>query len=50
MIFTTTKQGAGWNGEFKGHGQDSGAFTWIAEAIDYKGKTITRKGIVILIR
>jgi gliding motility-associated-like protein len=50
MVFTTTKVGEGWNGIFLGEKQNAGAFTWIAEAVDYKGNTITRKGIAILIR
>lgn len=50
MVFTTTKVGEGWNGIFKGEKQNAGGFTWIAEAIDYKGNTITRKGIAVLIR
>jgi gliding motility-associated-like protein len=50
MVFTTTKVGEGWNGIFLGEKQNAGAFTWIAEAIDYKGNVINRKGIAILIR
>ncbi len=50
LVFTTSRQGEGWNGIFKDDRQNSGAFTWIAEAIDFKGRTITRKGILILIR
>jgi hypothetical protein len=49
-VFTTTKQGQGCNGIYKGDKQNAGAFTWMAEAIDYKGRTISKKGIVILIR
>lgn len=50
MVFTTTKVGEGWNGIFLGQKQNAGAFTWVAEAIDYKGNTIKRSGIAILVR
>jgi gliding motility-associated-like protein len=50
MVFSTTKLGEGWNGIFKGDRQNAGGFTWMAEAIDFKGNTIQRKGVVILIR
>jgi CHU_C Type IX secretion signal domain len=42
-VFTTTKQGQGCNGIYKGDKQNAGAFTWMAEAIDYKGRTISKK-------
>lgn len=50
MVFTTTRAGEGWNGIFLGQQQNAAAFTWIAEAIDYKGNIIKRNGIAVLIR
>ncbi len=50
MVFSTAKPGEGWNGVYKGDRQNAGGFTWMAEAIDFKGNTIQRKGVVILIR
>ena len=49
-MFTTTIPGAGWNGLYKGAMQNSGAYVWMAKAVDYKGNILQRKGIVILIK
>ncbi len=50
MVYSTTLQKQGWDGTFKGRPQDAGVFVWIAEGVDYLGKTIDRKGSVTLIR
>jgi gliding motility-associated-like protein len=50
MIYKTTVHGQGWNGMVKGEMQNTGGFAWMAEAIDYKGNTITRKGMAVLIK
>lgn len=50
LIFSTNVQNQGWDGTFKGQPQDPGVFVWIAEAVDYLGKTLVRKGSVTLIR
>ncbi|MDE3184797.1 MAG: gliding motility-associated C-terminal domain-containing protein [Bacteroidota bacterium] len=50
LVYSTTLQKAGWDGTFKGQPQDPGVFVWIAEAVDYLGKTVFRKGSVTLIR
>ncbi|MGN6532277.1 MAG: gliding motility-associated C-terminal domain-containing protein, partial [Ginsengibacter sp.] len=50
LVFSTTQQKAGWDGTFKGQPQDPGVFVWIAEAVDYQGKVIFKKGSVSLIR
>lgn len=50
LLFTTSKIGSGWDGTYKGTKQDPGTYVWKANATDYKNKTITRKGTVILIR
>ncbi len=50
LIYSTDVQKAGWDGTFKGQPQDPGVFVWIAEGIDYLGKTVFRKGSVTLIR
>jgi len=50
LIFTTRNAAIGWDGKLNGKIQDTGGFAWIAEAVDYKGKIIFRKGTVLLIR
>ena len=50
LIYSTNIQEQGWDGTFKGSPQDAGVFVWIAEAVDYLGNKILRKGSVTLIR
>ena len=50
LVYTTSQIGQGWDGKLKGAGQPTGTFVWYAEATDYRGKKIKRKGSVILIR
>jgi gliding motility-associated-like protein len=49
-IFQTKVSSAGWDGTFGGHEQATGVYVWIAEGIDFAGKTISKKGTVTLIR
>jgi len=50
MIFSTEDPTRGWDGRFKGADQQTGSFVWMAEAVDYKGNLVTRKGFVTIIR
>jgi len=50
LIFTTNNAGIGWDGKLKAKIQDTGSFVWMAEAVDYKGNIISRKGTVLLVR
>ena len=50
MVYTTSRIGDGWNGKFKGVPQESATYVWQANATDFKGRKIFRKGSVILIR
>ncbi len=50
LVYTTTEEGKGWDGIYKGKPQDSATFVWMAEGVSYKGEVITRKGYVVLIR
>lgn len=50
LVFSTTTQKDGWDGTFRGQPQDAGVFVWMAEGVDYLGKTIFKKGSVMLIR
>lgn len=49
MVFSTTNENIGWDGTFKGALQNMSTFVWMAEGIDYTGKTIFRKGTVMII-
>jgi gliding motility-associated-like protein len=50
LVFSTSAQKQGWDGTFKGAPQDTDVYVWMAEAVDYLGKTILKKGSVALIR
>jgi gliding motility-associated-like protein len=50
LVYKTAVPKAGWDGMHKGKMQNTGTFVWIAEAVDYKGNLLQRKGTVILIK
>lgn len=50
MVFSTTTNGAGWDGRISGTPQGSNVFVWMLSAVDYLGNTITDKGTVTLVR
>ena len=50
ILFTTKQIGKGWDGTVNGTLQTSGTFIYTVQGIDYLGKTITKKGTVVLIR
>lgn len=50
LIFSTQEPGKGWDGRYRGMEQTSGTFVWMAEGIDYKGNTVTRRGTVSILR
>ena len=50
LIYTTSEFGKGWNGLMGDAMQPSGTYVYITQGIDYTGKTIFRKGTVVLIR
>jgi gliding motility-associated-like protein len=49
-IFTTRDASRGWDGTIRGIEQSTGVYVWIAEGIDVNGNTISRKGLVTIIR
>lgn len=49
-VFKTSDYRQGWDGRVKGKAQETGAFVWMATAIDFMGKKIFRKGAVLLLR
>jgi gliding motility-associated-like protein len=50
MIFSTTREGEGWNGIYKGTKSEAGVFVWILEYISNDDKTVVQKGTTVLIR
>ncbi|MET0636412.1 MAG: PKD domain-containing protein [Chitinophagaceae bacterium] len=50
MVFSTTVNGAGWDGRINGAAQGSNVFVWMVSARDYTGKDIFLKGTSTLIR
>ena len=43
MVFSTTQEGQGWNGTYSGAAQPSGTYVFVAQAVDYTGKLVTKK-------
>ncbi|MEP6674841.1 MAG: gliding motility-associated C-terminal domain-containing protein [Ferruginibacter sp.] len=51
LLFTTNDWRHGWDGTFKGQGQDPGTYVWILKYTDRDtGKKIEQKGYTVLIR
>ncbi|MET0462086.1 MAG: PKD domain-containing protein [Chitinophagaceae bacterium] len=50
LLFSTTTNGQGWDGNLSGTPQTSNVFVWMVEAEDYTGKKFTLKGTTTLIR
>lgn len=50
LVFTTTTNGAGWDGRIGGDLQGTNVFVWMVSAVDYLGNDIFLKGTSTLIR
>ncbi|HEY6063296.1 MAG TPA: gliding motility-associated C-terminal domain-containing protein, partial [Chitinophagaceae bacterium] len=50
MIFSARDPSTGWDGKINGAEQPTGTFVWMAEAVDYKGNLVSRKGVVTIVR
>jgi gliding motility-associated-like protein len=50
LVFSTQDPSKVWDGKLAGQQQGTFVFIWAAEAIDYKGNIIKKKGTVTLIR
>lgn len=50
LVFKTTDYSKGWDGTCNGKQMNAGTFVYLAQAIDYKDRPMTRKGTIILIR
>ncbi len=50
LLYSTSDYGQGWDGTYHDQKQGSGTYVYVAEAIDYAGNRIIRKGTAVLIR
>lgn len=50
LVFSTSVNGKGWDGNIHGQPQGSGVYVWMVKAVDYTGASYFRKGTVTLIR
>jgi gliding motility-associated-like protein len=50
LVYGTSAIGQGWDGRVNGKLQDTGSFVWMAQGTSYTGKTIFRKGTMVLLR
>lgn len=50
LVYSTSTEGQGWDGRLAGNLQPSGAYVYMAQAIDYTGKTVNKKGTFVLVR
>jgi hypothetical protein len=50
LVYYTTTAGRGWDGRVNGKLQEPGTFVWVVQGISYLGKTVNRKGTMVLVR
>ena len=50
LVFNSSTADKGWDGKVNGNRQDPSGYVFMAEGIDYLGKTIFKKGTFVLIR
>ena len=50
LLYSTNRPGQGWDGSFNGIPQAIGGYVWEADASDYTGRSLFRRGTVVLIR
>ncbi len=50
LVYSTSRIGDGWDGNFGGKPQGTGSFVWMVQGTTYTGKTIFRKGTMTLVR
>ncbi|MEO7530836.1 MAG: T9SS type B sorting domain-containing protein, partial [Sediminibacterium sp.] len=50
LLFSTTEENKGWDGNFSGVAQPSGTYIYLASGVDFLGRVVLRKGTVVLIR
>jgi PKD repeat protein len=50
LVFQTTEIGKGWDGRLAGKNQDAGTYVWMVSGKDYTGKTVVKRGSLVLLR
>ncbi|RYZ44913.1 MAG: PKD domain-containing protein, partial [Sphingobacteriales bacterium] len=50
LVFQTSQVGKGWDGSIAGKAQDAGTYVWMVSGRDYTGKTVARRGTLVLLR
>jgi gliding motility-associated-like protein len=50
LVFSTSEAGKGWDGKIAGVDQGSNTYVWMVKGRDFTGKTIFKKGTMVLIR
>ena len=50
VVFETKELKKGWDGFFQGRPQPEATYIWMLSAIDFTGKKIFKKGVVVLVR
>lgn len=50
LLFSTSEIGKGWDGRLAGKEQQSGTYVYLAQAVNYKGELVSKKGTVVLLR
>lgn len=50
LVYSTSDIGKGWDGNYRGRGQDPATFVWYAQAETYTGEVKFKKGSVVLVR
>ncbi len=50
MLFSSANENAGWDGNYGGQAQPSGTYVYEAQAVDYLGHVISKKGTIVLVR
>ncbi|GGB18880.1 hypothetical protein GCM10011511_48350 [Puia dinghuensis] len=49
-VFVSTNTGVGWDGTRNGKELPPGTYVWLAVGVDIKGRTVERRGTVLLVR
>ena len=50
QVFTTANAAVGWDGMRNGKAMAPGVYVWMAVGVDYQGRTVERRGTVMLVR
>jgi gliding motility-associated-like protein len=50
LVFTTTTNEHGWDGNIAGKQQNAGAYVWVVKGTDYLGSPYIQRGTLVLIR